>query len=392
MKRNYRKLFSKKSLRFRRWGHKSYSAFCSIGRHVTIGHVSKGIADASMEKAGAVDETLVERIIRRGGLDREEAESMAESVPLRQLVSMAAEVTAACASRRFDTCSIINAKSGRCPEDCKWCAQSAHYHTDASEYPLLDRDSILRAAKQCEEKGIGRFSIVTSGRRLTEKEIDSICSTAAYLRKECRISLCLSAGLLDKPSLMKLHRAGISRYHCNLETAPSYFGQLCSTHTQAEKIKTLSSAREAGMDICSGGIIGMGETMAQRLELAFTLRELGVKSVPVNILSPIKGTPLADQPLIPEDEIVRTVAMFRLIMPDAYLRFAGGRARLSEQALMTSFQAGINSAIIGDMLTTTGADVATDKARILAAGYILLSRIRNFMAAGAGKSVRATFL
>ena len=371
MKRNYRKLFSKKSLRFRRWGHKSYSAFCSIGRHVTIGHVSKGIADASMEKAGAVDETLVERIIRRGGLDREEAESMAESVPLRQLVSMAAEVTAACASRRFDTCSIINAKSGRCPEDCKWCAQSAHYHTAAAEYPLLDSVSILKAAKLCEAQGIGRFSIVTSGRRLTEKEIDSICSTAAYLRKECRISLCLSAGLLDKSSLMKLHRAGISRYHCNLETAPSCFGRLCSTHTQTEKIKTLHDALEAGMDICSGGIIGMGETMAQRLELAFTLRELGVKSVPVNILSPIKGTPLADQPLIPEDEIVRTVAMFRLIMPDAYLRFAGGRARLSEQALMTSFQAGINSAIIGDMLTTTGADVATDKARILAAGYML---------------------
>ena len=288
MKRNYRKLFAKKSLRFRRWGHKSYSAFCSIGRHVTIGHVSKGIADASLEKSGAVDEAFVERIIRQGGLDREEAGDMSESVPLPQLVAMA-----------------------------------------------------------------------------------SICETAALLRRECGISLCLSAGLLDKSALVRLHGSGISRYHCNLETAPSYFGKLCSTHTQAEKIKTLSSAREAGMDICSGGIIGMGETMAQRLELAFTLKELGVKSVPMNILSPIKGTPLAELQLISEEEILKTVALYRLVMPDAYLRFAGGRARLSEQALMTSFQAGINSAIIGDMLTTTGADVATDKARILAAGYML---------------------
>ena len=371
MKRNYRKLFSKKSLRFRRWGNKAYSVFSSIGRHVTIGHVSKGIADAALEKSGETDDIIVERIIRGGGLGRKEAEDMADTVPLARLVRMASAVNVSCASRRFDTCSIINAKSGRCPEDCKWCAQSAHYHTGASEYPMLDRDSIVKAARQCEEKGIGRFSIVTSGRRLSEKEIDSICSIAVSLGKECGISLCLSAGLLDKSALMRLHRAGISRYHCNLETAPSYFGNLCSTHTQKEKITTLHNAREAGMDICSGGIIGMGETMAQRLELAFTLRELWVKSVPINILSPIKGTPLADSPLISEDEIVRTVAMFRLIMPDAYLRFAGGRARLSEHALMTSFQAGINSAIIGDMLTTTGADVATDKARILAAGYML---------------------
>ena len=371
MKRNYRKLFSKKSLRFRRWGRKGYSAFCSIGRHVTIGHVSKGIADASLDKSGAVDESFVERVIRQGGLGREEAESMALAVPLPQLVALSSVVTAECAPHRFDTCSIINAKSGRCPEDCRWCAQSAHYHTDVSCYPLLDSDAVLKAARQCEDQGIGRFSIVTSGRRLTEKEIDSISCTAALLKKECGISLCLSAGLLDKPALIRLYRAGISRYHCNLETAPSYFGQLCSTHTQTEKIKTLHDAREAGMDICSGGIIGMGETMAQRLELAFTLRELGVKSVPINILSPIKGTPLYGIPLISEDEIIRTVAMFRLVMPDAYLRFAGGRARLSEQAVMTAFRVGINSAIIGDMLTTTGADVATDKARILAAGYTL---------------------
>lgn len=371
MKRNYRKLFSKKSLRFRRWGHKSYSAFCSIGRHVTIGRVSKGIADASLKKSGVPDEAFVERIVRMGGLDRDEAEYLADTVPLDRLVAVASAVTGKCASRQFDTCSIINAKSGRCPEDCKWCAQSAHYRTEASEYPLLDRDSILKAALDCHGKGIRRFSIVTSGRRLTGKEVDAICGIAEHIRKHCSISLCLSAGLLGRDDLVRLHGAGVSRYHCNLETAPSYFGQLCSTHTQEEKISTLSDARSAGMEICSGGIIGMGETMSQRIELAFTLKELGVGSVPINILSPVQGTPLGTVTLIPEDEVVRTVAIFRLVMPSAFLRFAGGRARLSEKALMDAFRAGINSAIIGDMLTTTGSDIATDKARILASGYTL---------------------
>lgn len=371
MKRNYKKLFSKKSIRFRRWGRKGYSAFCSIGRHVTIGHVSKGIADASLEKSGAVDENLVKRIIRRGGLDRDEAENIAATVPLGQLLALAAAVHAECSPSKFDTCSIVNAKSGRCPEDCKWCAQSAHYHTEASEYPLMDKEAILSAARLCEEKGIGRFSVVTSGRKLTCKEVDALCVTASYLRDNCHISLCLSAGLLSAEELARLHQAGISRYHCNLETAPSYFGQLCSTHTQTEKIRTLRDARAAGMEICSGGIIGMGESMSQRIELAFTLKELGVGSVPVNILSPIKGTPLGETDLIPEEEVLRTVAIFRLIMPHAYLRFAGGRARLSEKALMTAFRIGINSAIIGDMLTTTGSDIATDKARILSAGYTL---------------------
>lgn len=370
MKRNKNKSFGQKAIRFRRWGKKAYSAFNSIGRHVTIGHVSKGIADASLDKSGCSEGFDADQIIRNNGLDPGDAAS-AVHLPLERLVTLASEVSVKCASRQFDTCSIINAKSGRCPEDCKWCAQSAHYSTSAQEYPLMDTESIAEAARMCEEKGIGRFSIVTSGRRLVPKDVDALCDTARYLRKNCGISLCMSAGLLDKESLSKLYDAGISRYHCNLETAPSHFPYLCSTHTQEEKIRTLEDARSVGMDICSGGIIGMGESMEQRIELAYTLKRLGVQSVPINILSPIKGTPLEKQELISEEEIIRTVCIFRLIMPQAYLRFAGGRARISEKGLMTAFKAGINSAIIGDMLTTTGSDIATDKARILAAGYEL---------------------
>lgn len=314
---------------------------------------------------------ICDEIIRKGGLDRESAICAAADMPLQELLDMAAYVTEKCVPDVFDTCSIINAKSGRCPEDCKWCAQSARHHTGADEYPLLDTDSIVSAAKTCMDRGIGRFSIVTSGRRLVGKEVDAVCRAAEAVRNQCGIYLCLSAGLLDRDSLRRLHDAGVKRYHCNLETAPSHFSALCTTHTQAEKMEVLENALSVGMEICSGGIIGMGETMEQRIELAFVLKGLGVRSVPVNILSPIPGTPLEGQPLISEEDILRTIAVFRLIMPGACLRLAGGRARLSESTLMTAFRIGINAAIIGDMLTTTGSDIETDKARIIAAGYKL---------------------
>lgn len=229
---------------------------------------------------------------------------------------------------------------------------------------------LLDGARQSKARGIGRFSIVTSGRRLKKEEVDRICEAAEAIGKECGIYLCLSAGLLDEDELVRLRKSGISRYHCNLETAPSYFGKLCTTHDQQQKIRTLQAAKAAGMEICSGGIIGMGETMEQRIELADVLRNLGVASVPVNILVPVKGTALESQPLISEDEILRTIALFRLMMPSARLRFAGGRARLSDQTQMKAFRSGINAAIFGDMLTTPGDQVASDFERIRQAGYV----------------------
>lgn len=316
-------------------------------------------------------EESVEKIISDGGLDTATALEYAENMPLDELLEAAQAVMQRCSLKTFDTCSIINAKSGRCPEDCRWCAQSAHHRTGADEYPLLSPERLLEAARLCKSKDIGRFSIVTSGRRLKPDEVEGICQAAEAIGKDCGIYMCLSAGLLSKDELVRLHDAGIRRYHCNLETAPSYFPSLCTTHTQEQKFRTLEAAREAGMEICSGGIIGMGETMEQRIELASVLKELGVNSVPVNILSPIKGTALESQPLIPEDEILRTIAIFRLMMPYARLRFAGGRARLSEKTLMKAFRSGINAAIIGDMLTTVGADVSTDMRRIKEAGYTL---------------------
>lgn len=314
---------------------------------------------------------LSDKVIATGeGVSEAEAVSLA-AASLDALKAAAERITKACASRRFDTCSIINGKSGKCPEDCKWCAQSAHYHAHIHEYPLVSAEKLEEAAEFSRSKGIGRFSIVTSGKRLKPGEVERLCSSVRELAAKTDIRFCLSAGLLSESDLRKFREAGISRYHCNLESSPSFFGRLCTTHTQEEKISTLKAAVKAGLEICSGGIIGMGETMEQRIELAFTLRELGVKSVPINILSPIPGTPLENLPLIPEEDVLRTIALFRFILPDAALRFAGGRARLSAETTLEAYRIGINASIMGDMLTTAGADIDTDMDRIRTAGYDL---------------------
>lgn len=299
----------------------------------------------------------------------EEALKLNDNYTLDELCDAANEVREAREGNVIDTCSIINARSGRCSEDCKWCAQSIHFKTGCEEYDILPDTQVLKAAKANDDYGVKRFSLVTSGRRVTPEQIDRFCDIFRKVASETSLYLCASMGLLTKAELQKLKDAGVKRYHCNLETSSSFFPTLCTTHSHEDKLRTIRAAKEVGMDICSGGIIGMGETMRHRLELAAEARDAGATSIPINVLTPIKGTPLENQSLISEEEIARTVALMRFVAPDCTLRFAGGRARMSQKMTERILRGGMNGAMIGDLLTTIGNNVAEDYRLFAEAGF-----------------------
>ena len=260
---------------------------------------------------------------------------------------------------KFDMCSIINGKSGKCSENCKFCAQSAHYKTNIKEYSLLDTNSIFNVAKHNWNKKVKRFSIVTSGKKLTDEEIDLVCKTYEKIKKECNIMLCASMGLLTKQQFIKLKKSGVSRYHCNLETSRKFFPNICTTHTYNDKINAINIAKKTGFEICSGGIFGMGETFQDRIDMFFELYNLGVKSVPINILNPIKNTPFENNKILSQEEVLRTVAIARFILPDAFIRLAGGRLLFKDKGV-SLFSSGANATITGDMLTTNGTSIGED--------------------------------
>lgn len=314
---------------------------------------------------------LKDKILGGGEITGAEAMALAAMLPQRreEIRAAARELTAALSPKEFDSCSIVNARSGKCSENCKWCAQSAHFKTAADVYPLISRQQCLDAAEMNRRAGVKRFSLVTSGRKMSGAELDRACDYYKEMAAEGGLYLCASMGLLNEEELRRLHDSGVSRYHCNLETAPSFFPSLCSTHSMEDKVKTIQAARAVGMEICSGGIIGMGETMAQRVELALELRRVDPDSIPINILSPIPGTPLESTPLIDEEEVIDSIALFRFVHPRRILRFAGGRARLSPKAKAECLRVGFTGGIVGDLLTTLGATLAEDKQMIADCGY-----------------------
>ena len=310
------------------------------------------------------------RIVGGGEISPEEALRLLEAKEPEALRAAARAVTAHFKPRTFDFCAIINARCGRCSEDCKWCAQSARYETGCDVFGWVGAKACADAAKAAETNGVVRIGIVTSGRGQTRAQIEEICAALRAMRAAAgRIHLCASLGLVDEPSLAKLKAAGLQRLHCNLETAPSHFGSLCTTHTTAEKLATIRAARRLGFEICSGGIIGMGETDAQLVEFAFALKEIAPDSIPVNILDPIAGTPLGTRPPLDFGRILDSIAILRLVNPRTPLRFAGGRRLLTDEQAAEAIAVGIDAGIQGPLLTTPGKDYADDRQLALAAGY-----------------------
>lgn len=287
--------------------------------------------------------------------------------PLENLISQANGIRKQYIGQNLELCSILNAKSGFCSEDCKFCAQSSRYHTALSVYPLKEKEEIIQAAKNAKAIGSKNFGIVTSGNKLTSKEIDAISEIISEITNKVDIPVCGSLGALDKSELKLLKEVGLSRYHHNIETSRRFYSQIVSTHLFDERVNTINSAKELGLEVCSGGIIGMGESWRDRIDMAYTLKELDVDSVPINILVPIRGTPLENiQPLSVED-IVRTICIFRIILQDKTIKIAAGRETALKDSQLKGFVAGANGMIIGDYLTIKGDVLEND--------YLLIEEI-----------------
>lgn len=310
---------------------------------------------------------LTDKVLKGEEISREEALFLSEQ-PLLELCDCADKIRGHFCSNQFDICTIINAKSGKCSENCKFCAQSAHNHTCAPEYPLRSKGEILEQAKMNHEQGVLRYSIVTSGKRLSDQEVDEMCDVVRAIKEEVGISVCVSFGLLHEQQFQKLKQAGVTRVHNNLETSRRNFPNICTTHTFEEKVQAIRDAQAVGLSVCSGGIMGLGETMGDRIDMAFTLRELGIQSVPINMLNPIPGTPFGNREKLTVDDMRRIVAVYRFILPAASIRLAGGRGLLPDKG-KSCFTSGANAAISGDMLTTAGITTKTDMELLDELGY-----------------------
>lgn len=258
------------------------------------------------------------------------------------------------------TCGILNAKSGQCQENCAFCAQSTHHAGNAPVHPLLSSDEILSRAYALAAAGATRFGIVTSGTQLSEDEINALCPIIERIRRETPLQVCGSIGMLNRERALRLRDAGMQRYHHNLETAASFFPNICTTHTYAEDIESLFAARDAGLSLCCGGIFGMGETWEQRFEFSLLLAELNVDSVPINFLTPIPGTPLAGMDLLPPQKALRIISLLRLMHPSRDLIICGGRSAVLGEWDSWVFAAGANGLMTGDYLTTTGSPYERD--------------------------------
>lgn len=300
---------------------------------------------------------IARRVVGGGSITRDEALEI-DSIPDSETFDMLAHANSLrkhFLGDQVHLCSIINAKSGLCPEDCSFCAQSAHHQTDVPVYPLVDAGEIVESARKAENEGSGCFGIVTSGSTIRKgPELEHICSALKRISAETGIKPACSLGIIDHETALALKKAGMAKYHHNLETARSFFPNVCTTHDYQDDVNTVKAVKEAGLKVCCGGIFGLGETAEQRVEFAFTLKELDVDSVPINFLNPIAGTRLAGADYLTPMECLRIIALFRFVLPDKQISVCGGREKNLRDLQSLMFFAGASGTMIGNYLTTTG--------------------------------------
>ena len=290
--------------------------------------------------------------------------------PLEELCLAADEIRYQFCGNRFDLCTIINGKSGRCSENCKYCAQSACYHTEIEEYPLLAVEKIKEQAKYNEERGVLRYSIVTSGKALNDTEVEHVCESVREIHKESKIKVCVSGGLLNETQFRKLKQAGVTRVHNNLETSRQNFPNVCTTHTYEQRVNNIHMLQRLGFEICSGGIIGMGESKEDIVDMLLDLREIQPEALPINFLLPIPGTPLenADTSVLTPSYCMKVLCLARLMVPQSDIRCAAGREvyfKGREKELLSI----VDSVFASGYLTADGQGISDTIKTITDAGF-----------------------
>ena len=315
------------------------------------------------DKNGDPAETLAilaERACAGQGVSRDEALWLAGECPLPMLMAAADKVRRHFFGDGVVFCGIVNARSGRCPADCAFCSQSSHHQTSAPEYPLVAVSEMIAAAANL-AANVGCFGIVTSGPSLPTAEVAKVAEAAAAIRQRLGIEVSASLGRINRKALSILKSSGVRHYHHNLETSVAFYPRICTTHRWEEKLNTLRTAQELGFELCSGGLFGMGETWADRIDLALTLRALGVRSVPINFLNPVAGTPLGQRPPLAAEEALRIIALYRMLLPTAVIRLCGGRPLVLARHQAEALRSGANGLMTGNYLTTPGFDPASDR-------------------------------
>lgn len=288
------------------------------------------------------------------GCSKKEALRLAHEVGEEELFNNATRIREYFFENSVQLCMIINAKCGKCAMDCGFCAQSMHHGANSDIYPLFDSSQLTEHINNLSKNGIHHCGIVTSGDRLNSHEVDSICEAISSVNDSVSFNICASLGLLANEDMEKLRTAGLVRYHHNLETSQNYYPSICSTQQWQQRHATIKKAIESGLEVCAGGLFGLGETWEDRIDLAIALRDLGVNSVPINFLHPRPGTPLENQPLLSPDEALRIIAVYRHLLPQTTLRICGGRPGVLKDRQKDMFRAGANSLMTGDYLTTSG--------------------------------------